>query len=102
MLRIICLQKYRSGYRGVIEEPENWVMFQFSHRHGLRRLTVYPRSDFRDYSHFIGMMSRFIPANRFLPIPATLNQANPAEFHRLWRSLYESGVSLTTKVDNDN
>jgi hypothetical protein len=101
-VRIICLQKYRTGYRGFIEEPENWVMFQFSHRHGLHRLTVYPRADFRDYAHFVGMMSRFVPTHRFLPAPVTLSQANPAGFDRLWRCLYPSGVSLTTKDDNDN
>lgn len=91
-MRIICLQKYRAGYRGFIEEPDNWVMFQFSRRHGLRRLAVYPRSDFLDLAHFIGMMSRFVPANRFLPTPLTLEQPNPAEFERLWRTLAESGA----------
>ncbi|HDI59674.1 MAG TPA: hypothetical protein ENF48_04835 [Desulfobacteraceae bacterium] len=89
-MRIICLQRYRSGFRGFIEEPENWVMFQFFRRHGLRRLAVYPRSDFRDYAHFIGMMSRFVPANRFLPTPVTLNQPDLDGFERLWRTLAES------------
>ncbi len=84
---IVCLQKYRTGYRGFIEEPENYVMFQFSRRDGLQRLSLYPRSDFRDYTHFIGMMSRFVPSNRFFPAPMELNPPDPDGFERLWRIL---------------
>lgn len=91
-MRIICLQKYRAGYRGFIEEPENWVMFQFSRRGRLRRLAVYPRSDFRDDAHFIGMMSRFVPTSCFLPTPMTLNRPDLEGFDRLWRTLADAGA----------
>jgi hypothetical protein len=101
-VQIVCLQKYRSGYRGFLQEPERWVMFQFSRRAGLRRLAAYARSDFDDYAHFIGMMGRFVPANRFLPIPVRLERPDMDGFDQLWETLAKQVMALTGKNDSDN
>ena len=86
-MRIVHLQKYRHGYRGVLEEPDQWVLFQYSRLGGLCRLATYRRSDYVDYAHFTGVMGRFMPSNSFLPAPVELETADMAGFARLWRRL---------------
>ena len=86
-MRIVHLQKYRHGYRGVLEEPDQWVLFQYSPAAGLRRLAAYRRSDYVDYAHFTGVMGRFMPADSFLTAPEELETADMAGFARLWRRL---------------
>lgn len=86
-MRIVHLQKYRHGYRGVLEESDQWVLFQYSSAAGLCRLAAYRRSDYLDYAHFTGVMGRFMPANSFLTAPVDLETVDMAGFARLWRQL---------------
>ena len=89
---IVCLQKYRCGFRGILEEPDHWVLFQYTRSGGLRRLSAYARADFRDRGHFAGVMGRFMPASGFLPAPLELTAVAMDGFERLWQGL-SSGQS---------
>ena len=92
-MQIVWLQKYRCGFRGILEEPDHWVLFQYSRSGGLRRLAAYARADFEDRGHFAGVMGRFMSASGFLPAPLELNGAGMDGFERLWQRLF-AGTKL--------
>lgn len=83
-MRIVHLQKYAAGFRGFLDEPDQWVLFQWTRAGGLRRLAAYAKSDFADYAHFTGVMGRFMPEGRFLPAPLETPTEPPEGLERLW------------------
>lgn len=86
-MHIVYLQKYAHGFRGVLREPEQWVLFQWTAAGGLRRLTAYRRADFVSEAHFKGMMGRFLPESRFLPTPVQIPVFDGAHLERVWQQI---------------
>jgi len=83
-MRIVSLQKYRCGFRGVLEKKDCWVFFQVSRRQGPRQLAAYAKADFDGYDHFVGVLGRFMPMNKFLARPVRTPSVSLDALDRLW------------------
>lgn len=72
-MKIMCLRSYSHGYTGFMEEQDQYVFFQFPRRGKIRRLVTYDKSQFTNYRHFVGGISKFIPHLFFLEQPVAVD-----------------------------
>ena len=82
-MRLISLQRYVCGYLGILEEADFYVVFRLSRRAGLKRLMSYPKSDYRDRTHFSVVVGKFIPVHDFLEPPAPLPEVSLTYLSRI-------------------
>ena len=71
-MKIINIRLYRTGYTGIVEEDDKYVLFNLSKKGRLKRLNEYNKEEYVDYNHFVGMMSKFIPYGSFLKEPVKI------------------------------
>ena len=84
MMKILGLMAYPYGYRGFLEEDDQYIYFRASGKQ-IRKLQTYDKTSFVDYDHFIGLMSRFIPATAFYKKPVAVSALSMAELDRIFR-----------------
>jgi hypothetical protein len=90
---IIALKRYRCGYRGFLAEETEYIFFQFC-RGRCRMLQHYAKTDFPEYSAFVNLMSKFMPAGRFLAAPLEADDLNERELARVSDRIETGGVRL--------
>jgi hypothetical protein len=90
---IIVLNRYRCGYRGFLEVATEYIFFQFS-RDRCRMLQRYAKTEFPDYSAFVNLMSKFMPAGRFLAAPLEIAELNERELARIFERIETGDVRL--------
>jgi len=84
MMKILGLMAYPYGYRGFLEDEDQYIYFRASDKQ-IRRLQTYDKTSFVDYDHFIGLMSRFIPATAFYKKPVAIRALSLAELDRIFK-----------------
>jgi hypothetical protein len=87
MPRILCLRSYSNGYTGFMEEEDNYTFFQFSRNGKLTRVMEFDKSDYTDYGHFIGGITRFFPATFFLREPIPFESISIRELDRIFKQI---------------
>ena len=66
-MKIIALKSYKSGYTGIIEEPDKYVFFNYSKKGGvLKMLIEYSKIDYPDRPHFLSFITKFTSFQFFL------------------------------------
>ncbi len=88
--RIICLRSYANGYTGFVEENETYVFFRFSRNGKMTKVLEYKKSDYTDYGHFLGNISRFFASSFFLKEPISLESASIEELDRIYQEIRRS------------
>ncbi|MDY6988421.1 MAG: hypothetical protein SWQ30_10230 [Thermodesulfobacteriota bacterium] len=83
-MRIISLRPYVNGYTGFIEDERSYAYFKFPRKGELNRLLIYPKSDYADYGHFLGGITRFFPSTAFLKEPVPLESCTISELDRIF------------------
>ncbi|MDY6953181.1 MAG: hypothetical protein SWE60_16865 [Thermodesulfobacteriota bacterium] len=83
-MRILSLRSYVNGYTGFIEDEGSYTYFNFPRKGKLNRLLTYPKSDYSDYGHFLGGISRFFPSTAFLKEPVPITSCTMAELDRVF------------------
>ena len=86
-MKIISIKSYSSGYTGIVEEDDKYVLFNLSKKGRLKRLNEYNKEEYVDYNHFVGMMSKFIPHGSFLKEPVKIESITIEELDRALSSL---------------
>jgi hypothetical protein len=72
-MKIIALKSYKSGYAGIIEEPDKYVFFNYSKKGGmLKRLIEYSKTDYPERPHFLSFITKFTSFHFFLEQPITV------------------------------
>ncbi len=71
-MKIINIRLYRTGYTGIFEEDDKYVLFNLSKNGKLKKINEYNKEEYVDYNHFVGMMSKFIPYGSFLKEPVKI------------------------------
>lgn len=94
--RIIGLKRYRSGYRGILQNESGYLFFQFR-RGRFRVLQHYAKADFPDYEHFVSFLSKFLPVGRVLASPLEIGSLNEAELARIFGQMKAGEVRLLGK-----
>jgi len=88
-MRIISLRPYVNGYTGFIEDEQSYAYFSFPRKGKLTRLIIYNKSDYADYGHFLGGITKFFPLSTFLKEPVPLKSCTIAELDRISAGIYE-------------
>ena len=83
MPKILSLRSYVNGYTGFIEEADCYIFFHFSRHGGLTKVMEFDKSDYTDYGHFLGGITRFFPLNFFLKKPITVESISISELDRI-------------------
>ncbi len=86
-MRIISLRSYSSGYAGFIEETDSYVYFNFRRKGKLKRLLKYNKSNYTDYGHFVGGITKFFPYSFFLKKPVPLESCTIEELDRISKQI---------------
>ena len=81
--QVVALRAYASGYRGCLIEADSYLFFQCSRSGPVKRLKVYPKSDFIDLDHFKAMMLKFMIPTAFLRPPVPIDGLTIAELDRV-------------------
>jgi hypothetical protein len=84
MPKILSLRSYSSGYTGFIEENDCYAFFQFSRNGELTKIMEFDKSDYTDYGHFFGGITKFFPLNFFLKEPITVESISISELDRIF------------------
>ena len=98
MPKILSLRSYSNGYTGFIEEKDCYAFFQFSRKGELTKIMEFEKSDYRDFGHFLGGITKFFPLNFFLKEPITVESISIAELDRIFHPApnpSEGGDELT-------
>lgn len=82
-MELLLLKAYGSGYRGCVIEDSRYLYFQFSRKKGLKHLKSYAKHDFRDTSHFMAMMQKFVSPPSFLRPPIPIRELTLEELDRV-------------------
>lgn len=75
-MKIINIRSYRTGYTGIVEENDKYILFNLSKNGKLKKINEYNKEDFVDYNHFIETISKFIPYSSFLKKPIKVKSIN--------------------------
>lgn len=78
-IRILSVKAYGSRYTGIIEDADAYQLFCLGRTGKLKIINRYERAEFRHLSHFMSVITKFIPARTFLDVPIRLNSTAPAE-----------------------
>lgn len=81
--QIVALSAYASGYRGCLMDAEHYLFFQCSRKGSVKRLKIYPKSDFIDLDHFKAMMLKFMIPTTFLRPPVPIDALTLDELDRV-------------------
>jgi hypothetical protein len=81
--KILSLRSYSNGYTGFLEEKDRYIFFQFSRNGELTKIMEFDKSDYTDYGHFLGGITRFFPLNFFLKEPITIESISISELDRI-------------------
>jgi hypothetical protein len=72
----------KSGYRGFLEDRDQYIYFRASSKR-IRRLQAYDKVSFSSHDHFIGLMSRFFPLTGFFSKPVPIDSLSMGELDRI-------------------
>lgn len=81
--RVLCLRSYSNGYAGFMEDEQDYIYFNFTRKGGFKEIMRFPRSDYADYGHFVGGITRFFPYNFFLRPPVVIDACTIEELDRI-------------------
>ena len=93
-MNIISIKSYRTGYTGIVEEDDKYVLFNLSKNRKLKKINTYNKEDFVDYNHFVGTISKFIPHSSFLKEPVKVESITIGELERALSYLNSKKGSL--------
>jgi hypothetical protein len=82
--KILSLRSYSKGYTGFIEERDRYTFFQFSRNGELTEIMEFDKSDYKDYGHFLGGITKFFPLNFFLKEPITVESISITDLDRIF------------------
>lgn len=82
-MKIINIRLYRTGYTGIVEEDDKYVLFNLSKNGKLKKINEYNKEEYVDCNHFVGMMSKFIPYGSFLKEPVKIESITIEELDRV-------------------
>jgi hypothetical protein len=88
MPKILALKSYTNGYTGFIEEEECYTFFQFPRNGELTKIMEFDKSDYTDYGHFIGGITRFFPLSFFMREPVSVESISISELDRISSGTY--------------
>ena len=82
-MQILGLIAASSGYRGFVEDNDQYIYFRASSKQ-VRRVQAYDKAEFDSPAHFIGIMSRFFPVTAFFARPAHITRLSLDELDRIY------------------
>jgi hypothetical protein len=65
-VRIIALKSYRTGYLGILDEPDEYVFFTLARSGRIKRVACYDKADFFSEDHFLSVITKFVSRKFFL------------------------------------
>ena len=83
-MKIIGLKSYSTGYKGFIEEKDQYVFFIYYRNGKLKKLLNYKKEDYISFEHFVGVMSKFVPFSFFLKKPRYVQSMTTDELDRIF------------------
>jgi hypothetical protein len=81
-MQILGLKKYSHGYSGCLGTDAEYVFFYFVHGR-CRKYHQYAKHQFRDYDHFISVMTKFMQRSFFFRQPVTVDAIDAATLEHL-------------------
>jgi hypothetical protein len=66
-----------------MEDETSYVYFSFTSQRGLKELMKFHKSDYEDYGHFVGGITRFFPHNFFFKEPVPIESCTIEELDRV-------------------
>ena len=82
-MEIINIRSYRTGYIGIIEDNDKYILFNLSKNGKFKKINEYNKQDFVDYNHFVETMSKFIPYSSFLKEPIKIESISIKGLERI-------------------
>ena len=89
-MRVICLRSYSHGYMGFVEDDTSYTYFNFPRKGKLNALMKFHKSDYVDYGHFVGGITKFFPYNFFLKNPVVIESCTIEELDRISKDMSHS------------
>jgi hypothetical protein len=84
-VKVIALKSYRTGYLGILEEPDHYIFFSCG-RHGtIKRVNSYDKKDFFNHDHFLSVITKFASRSFFLEEGVELDTLSVRELDRISR-----------------
>jgi len=85
-MKIISLVKEVNEFSGFISKKDNYTEF-YSEKEKIIYGKSYPKKDYRNYGHFVGVMSKFDPFLFFLEKPISIEKLNRKTLEQLWEKI---------------
>jgi hypothetical protein len=82
-MQLLALRPYASGFRGCLIDSHFYSFFQFSRKKPLKILKRYPKGDFSDLYHFVGMMQKFMTSSSMIIPPVSIQELTLSELERV-------------------
>jgi len=91
-MKIVSLAKVGEPFVGIIEKENGYLSFIFSSQNnGYHELSIYPKSDYPSYEHFVAYISNYRSLGTCLKKPIEIKSISENELfrvHRTIKSLY--------------
>jgi hypothetical protein len=82
-MKLVGLKCYQYGFTGVIEETEQYVLFNCTRSGKVKRLIEYDKTDYVTYGDFLNVLAKFIPLKFFFMHPFPISRLTLEELERI-------------------
>jgi hypothetical protein len=76
---------------GFLEDEKSYVYFNFPRKGVLTEVMRFDKTDYADYGHFMGGITKFFPYNFFLKNPVVIDSCTIEELDRVSEGISHSG-----------
>ena len=82
-MKIIAIDKIGKPFIGILEKEDAWVLFLYSSGNGgYHEITVYEKSNYQSYEHFVAHMCNYKSHGRCLRDPIEIDSLSEEELLR--------------------
>jgi len=83
---VVSLSKEGSEFYGCIEDKKEYLTF---HTEGIQVIfdQQYRKNDYKDYEHFVGIMSKFDPYTFFFEKPIKVSKITRMKLEQVWETI---------------
>ena len=87
-MKIVSLEKVGEPFVGIVEQDDVFVSFIFSAANGgYHELSIYPKSDYPSYEHFIAYICNFKSHGICLKDPIEVKSITKQELYRVYKKI---------------
>jgi hypothetical protein len=84
-MKVCALEKTSiESFIGMLENDEYYVAFNMEPDGTWSKRWEYPKADYEDYRHFVGVMGKFVPETFFLAKPIEIDEVSLIEIERAY------------------